>query len=74
MMVVFRMLKVYLAQDIPAFVMYCISGVPSSSLFTESTDSDNNNDNNNNNNNNNYYSLYWVLIRAFSLYKSDFLF
>ena len=30
---------VYLAQDIPAFVMYCINGESGSSLLIESTDS-----------------------------------
>ena len=29
----------YLAQDIQAFVMYCVDGVPGSSLLIESTDS-----------------------------------
>ena len=30
---------VYLARDIPQFVMYCVNGKPRSSLFIESTDS-----------------------------------
>ena len=30
---------VYLARDIPAFVMYCVNGEPGSSLLIESTDS-----------------------------------
>ena len=30
---------VYLARDIPPFVMYCINGKPRSSLLIESTDS-----------------------------------
>ena len=30
---------VYLARDIPAFVMYCVNGESGSSLFIESTDS-----------------------------------
>ena len=30
---------VYLAQDIPPFVMYCVNGQPHSSLLIESTDS-----------------------------------
>ena len=30
---------VYLARDIPAFVMYCVNGESGSSLLTESTDS-----------------------------------
>ena len=30
---------VYLAQDIPAFVMYCVNGESGSSLLIESTDS-----------------------------------
>ena len=30
---------VYLALDIPPFVMYCVNGKPRSSLFIESTDS-----------------------------------
>ena len=30
---------VYLARDIPAFVMYCVNGVSGSSLLIESTDS-----------------------------------
>ena len=30
---------VYLARDIPAFVMYCINGESGSSLLIESTDS-----------------------------------
>ena len=30
---------VYLAGDIPQFVMYCVNGKPRSSLFIESTDS-----------------------------------
>ena len=30
---------VYLARDIPQFVMYCVNGTPRSSLFIESTDS-----------------------------------
>ena len=30
---------VYLAQDIPAFVMYCVYGTSRSSLLIESTDS-----------------------------------
>ena len=30
---------VYLARDIPAFVMYCVNGESSSSLLIESTDS-----------------------------------
>ena len=29
----------YLAQDIPAFVMYCVNGESGSSLLIESTDS-----------------------------------
>ena len=32
-------MRVYLAQDIPAFVMYCIYGTSRSSLLIESTDS-----------------------------------
>ena len=32
---------VYLARDIPAFVMYCVNGESDSSLLIESTDSDN---------------------------------
>ena len=31
---------VYLARDIPAFVMYCVNGESGSSLLIESTDSD----------------------------------
>ena len=30
---------VYLARDIPLFVMYCVNGKPRSSLLIESTDS-----------------------------------
>ena len=30
---------VFLARDIPPFVMYCVNGKPRSSLFIESTDS-----------------------------------
>ena len=30
---------VYLARDIPAFVMYCVNGASRSSLLIESTDS-----------------------------------
>ena len=30
---------VYLAQDIPAFVMYCVNGESGSSVLIESTDS-----------------------------------
>ena len=30
---------VYLARDIPQFVMYCVNGKPRSSLFIGSTDS-----------------------------------
>ena len=30
---------VYLARDIPAFVMYCVNGESGSSLLIESTDS-----------------------------------
>ena len=30
---------VFLARDIPQFVMYCVNGKPRSSLFIESTDS-----------------------------------
>ena len=30
---------VYLARDIPAFVMYCVNGESGSSLLNESTDS-----------------------------------
>ena len=30
---------VYLARDIPAFVMYCVNGTSRSSLLIESTDS-----------------------------------
>ena len=30
---------VYLARDIPPFVMYCVNGEPGSSLLIESTDS-----------------------------------
>ena len=30
---------VYLAQDIPAFVMYCVNGASRSSLLIESSDS-----------------------------------
>ena len=30
---------VYLARDIPPFVMYCVNGKPRSSLLIESTDS-----------------------------------
>ena len=30
---------VYLARDIPPFVMYCVNGKPRSSLLKESTDS-----------------------------------
>ena len=30
---------VYLARDIPPFVMYCVNGKPRSSLIIESTDS-----------------------------------
>ena len=30
---------VFLARDIPPFVMYCVNGKPCSSLFIESTDS-----------------------------------
>ena len=37
--VVFKCVKVYLARDIPAFVMYCIYGESGSFLLTESTDS-----------------------------------
>ena len=36
---VLKFLKVYLAGDIPAIVMYCIYGVPESSLFIESINS-----------------------------------
>ena len=32
---------VYLARDIPAFVMYCVNGESGSSLLIESTDTDN---------------------------------
>ena len=32
-------LKVYLTQDIPAFLMYCVYEVPGLSLLIESTDS-----------------------------------
>ena len=32
---------VYLARDIPVFVMYCVNGESGSSLLIESTDSDN---------------------------------
>ena len=32
---------VYLARDIPAFVMYCVNGESGSSLLIESSDSDN---------------------------------
>ena len=38
-MVVFKMRNVFLARDIPQFVMYCVNGKPRSSLFIESTDS-----------------------------------
>ena len=38
-MVVFKCVIVYLARDIPPFVMYCVNGKPRSSLFIESTDS-----------------------------------
>ena len=31
---------VYLARDIPAFVMYCVNGASRSSLLIESTDYD----------------------------------
>ena len=33
------MREVFLALDIPPFVMYCVNGKPRSSLFIESTDS-----------------------------------
>ena len=32
-------MEVFLALDIPPFVMYCVNGKPRSSLFIESTDS-----------------------------------
>ena len=32
-------MTVYLARDIPAFVMYCVNGEPGSSLLIESTGS-----------------------------------
>ena len=32
-------MTVFLALDIPPFVMYCVNGKPRSSLFVESTDS-----------------------------------
>ena len=38
-MVVFKSVIVYLARDIPAFVMYCVNGESGSSLLIESTDS-----------------------------------
>ena len=37
--VVFKYVIVYLVQDIPPFVMYCVYGESDSSLFIESTDS-----------------------------------
>ena len=39
MMVVFKCVIVYLARDIPAFIMYCVNGASRSSLLIESTDS-----------------------------------
>ena len=35
----FKCVIVYLARDIPAFVMYCVNGESGSSLLIESTDS-----------------------------------
>ena len=40
MMMVFRMAKVYLVRGIPAFLMYCVYGVPRLSLLLDSTDYD----------------------------------
>ena len=34
-----KCVEVFLALDIPPFVMYCVNGKPRSSLFIESTDS-----------------------------------
>ena len=38
-MLCLKCVKVFLALDIPPFVMYCVNGKPRSSLFIESTDS-----------------------------------